>query len=483
MAQQDAIIVGSGPNGLAAAIRLAQEGLSVTVLEAADEIGGGTRSTELMQPGCLHDVCSAIHPMAFTSPFLSSLPLKKHGLEWIQPDVPMAHPLDNEPAVLLHREIERMAEEIHSDAESWEQLMNPLTRNWAGLSRDLLAPLKIPSHPWLMARFGLNALQPAERLSQRTFTGHRAAALFAGLAGHSILPLEQAGTSAIGLVLGAAAHTVGWPLPKGGSRQIAHSMASLLEEFDGRIRTGTRITSVHELPAAKAVLFDLTPAQLIDILGDTMTIPYRRKLEKFRYGSGVFKVDYLLSEPVPWQDPRCLQAGTVHLGGRLEEITDAERTVARGRHAERPYVLVAQQSLFDSGRTPDRRETLWAYCHVPSGSTRDMASAIEAQIERFAPGFREVIEDRHIMGPVQFQEYNPNYIGGDINGGRQDLWQQFARPASLFRPYATSTDGIYLCSASTPPGGGVHGMCGFHAAELALRKTFGLNRSDWQFRL
>lgn len=468
----DAIVVGSGPNGLAAAIRLAKEGLSVKVFEASDTIGGGMRTKELIEPGFHHDICSAIHPLAASSPYLKHLPLYEHGLEWITPDFPVAHPMDDGPAVVMHHSMEETMDELGTDGEAYRSAFEPIVENWDTLTPDFLGPLRFPKHPIDLAQFGLKALQPAS-FFQRRFNEERTKALFAGLVAHSILPLDAIATSAIGLVLGAAGHAVGWPLPKGGSQSIADAMAGYFKSLGGEIETGAEITSLNQLPSHKAVLMDITPRQFINIAGDRLPGSYVNRLKKYRYGSGVFKIDYILSEQVPWTDPRCKKAGTVHLGGTFDEIEAGEKTMDAGNHAEKPYVLIAQQSNFDDTRTPDDRHTLWAYCHVPNGSTRDMTAEIENQIERFAPGFGDIIEQRHTMNTEQFHNYNANYFGGDINGGRQDIWQLFTRPIHLINPYATPADGVYLCSASTPPGGGVHGMGGYHAATLALRKEFG----------
>lgn len=470
----DALVVGSGPNGLAAAVRLAQKGLSVKVFEAKETIGGGTRTLELTEPGFRHDICSAIHPMAASSPYFSSLPLEKHGLTWIHPEIPLAHPLENRPAVLQYPDLEKTAEELGGDNKAYSDLMSPLVRHWDKLTPDILAPLGFPKHPIRMARFGLKAIQPALRFGRNRFSGMEGQALFAGLAAHSIQSFEKPVTTAIGLVLGAAAHTVGWPMPRGGSQAIADALAGYLKELGGTIETGITVENLDQLPKAGAILFDLTPRQVDQIAGHRFPARYRKKLNQFRYGAGVFKIDYILNEPVPWSDPRCNLAGTVHVGGTFEEIAHSESRVSRGEHPEKPYVLVAQQSLFDESRTPDNRHTLWAYCHVPSGSERDMTATIEEQIERFAPGFRDVVATRRTMTSADFEEYNPNYIGGDINGGLQDIWQLFSRPVSLFNPYATPGKGIYFCSSSTPPGGGVHGMCGYHAAQSALKREFGI---------
>ena len=476
----DAIVVGTGPNGLAAGIRLALEGLQVKIFEAADTVGGGMRTKEMMQTGVRHDICSAIHPMAASSPFMSKLPLGDFGLEWITPEYAVAHPMDSGKAAIMQTDIRATAEELGVDSEEYQKIMRPIAENWEALTNDFLGPLTIPSHPILMARFGLQAIQSAERL-QRKFKTPEAKALFAGLAAHSILPLDAPVTAAIGLVLGAAGHSVGWPLPKGGSQSIADAMAAYFKSLGGEIETGFEVTSLKQLPPNRCVLFDLTPRQVVEIAGDQFPNHYIKRLEKFRYGAGVFKIDYVLSEPVPWTDSRCQKAGTVHLGGTFEEIAESEKQMSIGKHPEKPYVLIAQQSLFDDTRTPDSRHTLWAYCHVPNGSERDMTKEIEDQIERFAPGFRDVILDKHTMNTSQFEEYNANYFGGDINGGSQDIWQLFTRPVHLINPYATPAEGIYICSSSTPPGGGVHGMCGYHAAMLALKKEFGRSKKRMQF--
>jgi phytoene dehydrogenase-like protein len=445
-----------------------------------------------MRPGYHHDVCSAIHPMAASSPFLKKLPLDRFGLKWIQPDYPLAHPIDGGRAVVLERDIEATAERLGPDGNTYLRLMKPLADNWDAMTRDLLAPLRFPENPLKMAGFGLKALQPADRLS-RKFAGDEARALFGGIAAHSIMALDKPVTSAIGLVLGAAGHAAGWPLPAGGSAMITEAMASYFKSLGGHIRTGFRVESLGQLPEARAVLFDLTPRQVAAIAGERFNAKYRKLLYRYRYGSGVFKIDYILSGPVPWSDPYSGKAGTVHLGGTYAEISAAEKEMSLGRYPSKPYVLIAQQSLFDPARTPDNRHTLWAYCHVPNGSATDMTAAIENQIERFAPGFRDLVEERHTMNAPQFEEYNANYIGGDINGGIQDIWQLFSRPvsirhaplrlSSLFSPYATPAKGIYFCSSSTPPGGGVHGMCGYHAANSVLTREFGIPKRDRRFTL
>jgi phytoene dehydrogenase-like protein len=473
----DALVIGSGPNGLAAAICLALEGLSVKIYEASETVGGGMRTKELIKPGFHHDICSAIHPLAASSPFLKELPLQKFGLEWIHPKFPLAHPMDDGSAVIMHSSLKITAELLGNDGESYSRLMGPLSDNWDQLTKDFLGPLRFPKNPVRLATFGLQALQPATRLQKR-FSTPRAKALFAGLAAHSILPLDALATSAIGMVLGAAGHAVGWPLPKGGSQSIADAMSSYFKSLGGEIETGFPVDNMEQLPSAKAVLFDLTPRQVVEIAGDRLPSSYKKRLDGYRYGSGVFKMDYILKEPVPWKDPEVNKAGTVHLGGTFDEISHSESVISDGGHPDRPYVLIAQQSEFDDTRTPDNSHTLWAYCHVPNGSVRDMSETINNQIERFAPGFKDIIKEQKSMNTEQFHDYNANYFGGDINGGRQDIWQLFSRPVHLLNPYSIPAKGLYFCSSSTPPGGGVHGMCGYHAASLVLRKEF--NRSSFK---
>ncbi len=478
----DAIIVGSGPNGLAAAISLALEGLKVKVFEASGTVGGGMRTGELIRSGYLHDICSAIHPMAVSSPFMNRLPLDKYGLEWIHPVHPAAHPLDDEPAAILYNDIHETAFHLDDDEKMYLKSVENIAEKWGLLSSDILAPLRFPSNPADMMKFGLKALQPASLFSKR-FNTERAKALFAGMVAHTILPFDKLATAAVGLVFFATAHNKGWPIPKGGSQSIADAMARYLETLGGEIETSAEIKKLSDLPSSSAVLFDLTPRQVLRIVGDDFPLKYRRKLTRFQYGSGVFKVDYILKEPVPWKDHECRRAGTVHVGGTFEQIAASEKKVYDGEHPDDPFVLVAQQSLFDESRTPDEKQTLWAYCHVPNGSKSDMTEKIENQIERFAPGFKDVIDERITMNTIDFQAYNANYIGGDINGGRQNLSQLFCRPTGIYRPYATPAKGIYFCSSSTPPGGGVHGMCGYHAAQLALKNEFGFKKSDLQFNL
>lgn len=468
----DAVVVGAGPNGLAAAVELARAGLAVKLFEAAETIGGGCRTEGLTLPGFRHDVCSAIHPMAAGSPAFSAWPLTDFGLEWVHPELPLAHPLDGGHAAALDRDLTTTAAGLGGDGAAWRDVFAPLAEHWQQLAGELLQPLlHLPRHPGLLTRFGLQALFPASPFAASRFAGEPARALFAGLAAHSILPLDRLATAAIGLTLGAAAHAVGWPFPRGGSQALADALAGYLASLGGEIETGRPVASLAELPPARAVLFDVSPGALGEIAGDELPAAYRRRLERFRHGPGVFKLDYALDGPVPWAADACRRAGTVHLGGTLEEIAAGEAAVWRGELPERPYVLVAQHGPFDPSRAPEGRQTLWAYCHVPPGCDLDMSDAVEEQLERFAPGFRDRVLARHALGPEGFERRNPNYVGGDITGGVADLPQLLARP-TLLAPYRTPKRGLYLCSASTPPGGGVHGMCGVNAARLALEDLF-----------
>ena len=450
---KSAVVIGSGPNGLAAAIELARAGCRVLVHEAASQIGGGMRSAGLTLPGFLHDVCSAVHPLAAASPCFERYPLGRHGLHWIHPEAPLAHPFDDGSAVVLERSLEATCAQLGPDGEAWRRLFEPLAANWSRLRLDVLAPAGLPRSPFLMARFGLQAIRPARALAESLFRGPRARALFAGLAAHSFLPLEARPSAAFGLVLGALAHTVGWPIPRGGSGRLAGALAAYLGELGGEIRTDS---PVAELPAAPIVMCDVGPRGLLALARGRFPESFRRALERYRYGPGAFKMDWALAGSIPWRSPACRRAATVHLGGPLEEIAAWE-----AGHTGRPFVLLAQPSLFDPARAPAGRHTAWAYCHVPNGSSADMAGPIEAQIERFAPGFRALILARHALDPAALERHNPNLVGGDINGGSADLWQLFLRPT--LRGYRTPLEGVYLCSASTPPGGGIHGMCGYHA--------------------
>jgi len=469
MTAVDAVVIGAGPNGLAAAVHLARSGASVLVLEAGPELGGGTRTAELTLPGFLHDRCSAVHPMGILSPFLRQLPLADHGLRWLQSPASVAHPLDDQPAVLLARSVADTAAALGDDARSYHRLVEPFLGDPHGLLGDALAPLGIPRHPLLMARFGWHGLGSATRLARR-FDATPARALLAGCAAHSILPLERAVTAAVGLMFLVTAHVEAWPVAAGGSHAITRALASLLAAHGGRIETGVRVKRLADLPAARVYLFDTSPDQLAAIAEPVLPPRYLRRLRRFRYGPGVFKLDWALDGPIPWRDPRCLDASTVHVGGTLEEVAAAEAAVWRGDHPERPFVLVCQQSQLDPSRAPAGKHTGYAYTHVPAGSTVDLTAQLESQIERFAPGFRDRILARHVTTPAELERDNPNYVGGAITGGVADLFQLFTRPVARLDPYSTPNRRVFLCSASTPPGGGVHGMCGYHAARSALRR-------------
>lgn len=467
----DAIVVGSGPNGLAAAITMQQKGLSVLLVEGKETIGGGLRSEPLTLPGYMHDVCSAVHPLAIASPFFDTLPLAEHGLEYIQPTLAAVHPFDDGTAAALYPSLADTAHSLGVDGKTYTNLIQPLVNDWPLIAEDALGPLGIPKHPIQFARFGLKAIQPASLVAKQ-FASEAAKGLWAGMAAHALQPLSNLASAAIGLVLMANAHRKGWVIPKGGSQSIAAALASYFTALGGEIQTGIYVKSLDELPSARAVLLDVTPRQLLAIAGHKLSSIYSWQLKRYRYGMGVFKVDWALDGPVPFKAEACREAGTIHIGNTFKEIAASEQQTWKGQHAERPFVLLAQQSLFDTTRAPQGKHTVWAYCHVPNGSTKDMTARIEQQIERFAPGFRDRILARHTMDTVAMQAHNPNYIGGDINGGAIDITQLFTRPALRASPYRTSAKGIYICSASTPPGGGVHGMCGFHAAKRALQDVF-----------
>ncbi len=466
----DAIVIGSGPNGLAAAITLARAGHDVTVYEAADTPGGGTRTAPLTLPGFVHDVCSAVHPLAAGSPFFQSVPLAEHGCELVHPELPLVHPLDGGRAGVLHRSLEAtVADAGPVDGRAWARLYGPLQRNWDAIDDQLLGPVvRPPRHPLAMARFGLTAIRSATAVADR-FETEEIRAMFAGVSAHGFLPLDRPLTASFGLMLGTLAHVYGWPFARGGSQSIADALASYLESLGGRVVTGHRVDRLSALPPRRVVIADVTPRQLVGLAGDDLDGRGRRRLERFRYGPGACKVDYALSGPVPWTNADARRAGTLHVGGTIEEVAAAESAVAAGRHADRPFVLVAQPSVVDPTRAPDGQHALWAYCHVPNGSTVDVSDRITAQIERFAPGFRDTILDAHVTTAVGLERYNASYPGGDISAGSHGGTQLVLRPYPAVDPYGTPLDGVFLCSGSTPPGGGVHGMCGVHAARSALR--------------
>ena len=470
----DAIVVGAGPNGLSAAIELARAGLRVRVLEAKETIGGGARTVELTEPGFLHDICSAIHPIGVVSPFFKTLPLERWGVEWVDPPAAVAHPFDDGDVALLQRSLEETARTLGPDGDAYARLLRPFVERADDFVGEILRPIRVPRHPFLMARFGLKALRSCTALARSHFRGHKAKAMFAGCAAHSVLPLDKFGTASFGLVLLVAAHAISWPCARGGSQKIADALADCLRSLGGEIETDRPVRSMRDLPEARAVLFDLTPRQVVQIAGDELPPRYRRRLSRFRYGPGVFKIDWTLDGPIPWKAKECARAATVHLGATIEEIARGEQEMWDGKHPERPFVLVAQQSLFDPTRAPEGKQTGWAYCHVPHGSEVDMTDAVERQIERFAPGFRDLVRTRHTFTTRELEQHNPNMIGGDIGGGANDLRQFMARPLAKYDPYATANRRLYICSSSTPPGGGVHGMCGFLAARSALRRVFGV---------
>ena len=464
--KSDVIVVGSGPNGLAAAIRMAQAGRSVVVVEAADQPGGGVRSQELTRPGFIHDVCSSVYPMAVSSPFFKTLPLHEHGLEWIYPLAEVAHPLDDGTAVMLYRSLEETTRNFGLDGENYKALFSDFVARWNELTEDALAPLRIPKHLLFYARFGKLAIRSARSLARAYFKTERVRALFGGIAAHAVLPLEKLGTGGFTLVLAISGHACGWPLARGGAQQLTNALLSLLRSLGGQIVTGYKVESLDELPPARNIFLDITPKQLLKMGGDRLPEFYNQKLRKYRYTMGAFKMDWALDRPVPWRAPECAQAGTIHLGGSFEEISDSERQAWQGKASARPFVLAVQPSIFDPSRAPAGKHTFWAYCHVPNGSQQNMVDAIENQIERFAPGFRDCIIARSVLSPADLEKHNPNLIGGDFSGGAATLDQLFFRPTASM--HKTPARGVYLCSSSTPPGGGVHGMCGFYAAEAAL---------------
>jgi phytoene dehydrogenase-like protein len=465
----DAVVVGAGPNGLAAAIRLAQEGFSTLLVEASARVGGGLRTGERTLPGYRHDYCAAVHTMGVLSPYFNELPLAEHGLRWAFPEASVAHPLDDRPAAMLEHSLSETAQRLGSDARSYTRLLAPFMREPRGLLRDLMAPLGIPAHPWAMMRFGWHALRPATWLARR-FETPEARALLAGCAGHSILPFDTWGTAAFGLIFLLTGHVERWPVVQGGSEELAKALLSYFVSLGGKVQTGLSVSKLSDLPSSRVVLFDLSPKALSQIARDALPPSYLRRLDRYVYGPAVFKVDYALSQPIPWKDPNCARASTVHIGGTFEEIAASEAAVWKGQLSERPYLILCQQSHFDATRAPAGKHTGYVYCHVPAGSLEDATAKIEAQIERFAPGFRDTVLARAVTTPQDLEAYNPSYVGGAIAGGAALLTQLFTRPVARFDPYSTPNPKLFLCSHATPPGGGVHGMCGYYAARSAIRR-------------
>jgi len=473
----DAVVVGTGPNGLAAAIALQQQGLNVKIIEAKSTPGGGMRSLPLTLPGFVHDVCSSVHPLGVYSPFFKTLPLEDHGLEWIYPDLALAHPFTDGKAAILQQSITSTAQSLEGDTQAYINFMKPLVEMWDKIGPDILGPLKFPRHPIDLAKFGLYALSSATGLANRKFKHKYAKGLFAGLAAHSIRPLNYSITSAIGLVLGIVGHKIGWPFPKGGTQNLSDSLVSYFISIGGKIETDHLVKSYNELQFARIKLLDISPKQILNIADLNFKSFYKNQLTNYRYGPGIFKIDYALDEPIPFKAKDCNRAGTVHIGGTLEEIATAESDIWNGKHPEKPFILLSQHSLFDATRAPQGKHTGWAYCHVPSGSNLDMTDAIEKQIELYAPGFKDVVLARNTLTAADMENYNPNYVGGDITGGVTDLKQLYTRPAMRISPYTTPYSDVYICSSSTPPGGGVHGMCGFYAAKKAIKDHFNIRLS------
>ncbi|MGV3774169.1 MAG: phytoene desaturase family protein [Verrucomicrobiales bacterium] len=475
----DAVVVGSGPNGFSAAITFARAGLSTLIIEGKETLGGGCRTAELTLPGFHHDICSAIHPTGVVSPIFRDMRLEEHGLEWVQTTTPLAHPLPDGSVALMEKSLSETAKTLGPDGRAWERMMQPFLKAGDAFFKEILKPIRIPKHPIMMAQFGLMGLRSSKALSEAKFKGAAARALFTGCAAHSILPLDAIGTASFGLVLALSGHAIGWPCIKGGSIEIIRSMERLFLKLGGKIETGRMVRSLKDIPSSKVVLFDLSPRQITAIAGDALPTQFAKKYNRYRFGPGIFKLDAALTGPIPWKNPECFKSATVHVGGTYQEIMASEAGLLRGEVAEKPFVLVAQQSLFDSTRAPAGKHTLWAYCHVPHGCDRDMTEAIERQIERFAPGFRDLILQRHIFNPAKLEAHNPNMIGGDIGGGANDLKQFMLRPIPRFDPYSTANKRLFICSSSTPPGGGVHGMCGYLSARSALKREFGITKSPF----
>jgi len=468
--EYDAVVIGAGPNGLAAAIRIAQHGFSTLVLEGSDKAGGACRTEELTLNGFQHDVGSAVHPLALASPFFSSLPLEKYGLTWVQPGLPLAHPISDRAVAVLERSVQETSDALGKDAPTYNRIFGPIVSCSKSLIEEFLQPMiHVPRHPLTATRFGISAVLSAQQFVRSHSFGETAAALFAGNAAHSFLPLSSPGSAAFGLMLGMLGHSVGWPIPSGGAKTISDALLGHLKNLGGKIQTGVFVTSLNQLPRTRVILLDTTPRQLLRLAGQQLPVRYRRRLEHFRYGPGIFKIDYALDGPLPWIHEVCQRAGTIHMGGTFDEIAQAEAEVSQGKCPERPFLLLSQPTLFDPTRAPSGKHILWAYCHVPNGSSFDMTERIEKQIDRFAPGFSNRILFRRATPAIELESKNANLIGGAITGGANDLWQMLARPTLSTVPYRTPIKGVFLCSSSTPPGGGVHGMCGFHAANAALR--------------
>jgi phytoene dehydrogenase-like protein len=474
----DAIVVGSGPNGFAAAITLLRAGLSVLLVEGKEILGGGVRSAELTLPGFLHDICSAVYPLGENSPVFKQFNLEHFGLEYVRPEYAFAHPFDDGSAIAIQPSLENTASQFGKDAGNYKRIFSPLVENWPAIRSALVGPLHMSAYSNVKAKFAYQALSSGIHFAKKQFKTTEAQAVFAGLAAHSMLPLHKLTTSSIALVLNTVAHINGWPLPKGGAQQITNSLESCFIKHGGEIQKGQIVTSLKELPSSRAVFLDVTPSQLLSIGGDQFSSFYKWQLGRFQYGAGVFKIDWALCDPIPFTNIKCRTAATIHIGGSLEEISQSEAVIANGLHADKPFVLLVQPGVVDSSRAPDGKHTAWAYCHVPNGSEMDMTVAIEKQVERFAPGFKECILARHTMNTTDMTAYNPNYVGGDINGGAPIISQLFTRPVLRLSPYRTGAKGVYVCSSSTPPGGGVHGICGYYAARRALKDLFDV-RLPW----
>lgn len=473
-AKYDAVVVGSGPNGFAAAITLQRAGLSVLLIEGKETPGGGTRSAELTLPGFIHDVCSAVHPLAADSPVFKQFHLEQFGLEYLKPQYAVAHPFDDGSAIAIHSSVDTTAAQFGKDAGNYKRIFSQLVKQWASIRSAFIGPLHISAYSNTKAKFAYHALSSAMHFAKHQFSTNAAQSVFAGMAAHSMLPLNKLTTSSIAIVLNTLAHINGWPLPKGGAQQIANALEACFKKAGGELQKGFMVTSLQQLPPSTAILLDVTAAQLLSIAGDKFSAWYKWQLQRYRYGAGIFKIDWALSRPVPFTNDKCRQAATIHIGGGIQEIYNSEAVISKNMHAEKPFVLFAQPGVVDTSRAPKGKHTAWAYCHVPNGSTLDMTGAIEKQVERFAPGFSDCILARSVMNTHDVEAYNPNYIGGDINGGALKASQLFTRPVLRLSPYRSAAKGVYICSASTPPGGGVHGICGYYAARRALKDLFNM---------